>query len=184
MKPLDLQINVNEIPDAGISVVETLPVEWIGAALFPAYTAVGEGKVEAEVTRMGENALVRGRVHARVAFDCSRTLEPAEIDLDVPFAELFVRNDTQDINLAEAEVSSDDLEEEPWVISGGVIDIEALVREHLMLAQDPYPLHPSQQRDSDEVDEVAPTTSEPLWSSTGDSVDPRWEALREIKLKD
>jgi uncharacterized metal-binding protein YceD (DUF177 family) len=180
MKPLDLKLNVNEIPEAGVDVVETLPPEWVAESLLPAYEPAGEGRVEAEVTRMGENALVRGRVLAKVAYQCSRTLERAEVVLDVPFAELFVRGHAQDINLADADVSSDDLEDEPWLIESGQIDIEALIREHLVLAQDPYPLHPSQQRDiGDDDDEPAAT---PMWSSKADNVDPRWEALKGLKL--
>jgi len=183
MKPLDLQLNVNEIPDAGVSVVRELPIEWVAETLLPAYEATGPGRIEAEVTRMGENALVRGQAEVPVTFLCSRTLERAEVTLKAPFAELFVRAHAQEINLAEAEVSSDDLEEEPWVIEGAVIDIEALVREHVVLAQDPFPLHPSQQREDDDDEAGADGASGPVWSSREDQIDLRWEQLKDIKLK-
>jgi uncharacterized metal-binding protein YceD (DUF177 family) len=187
MKPLDLQLNVNEIPEAGVSIALDLPAEWITPSLLPAYSAGGDGKVTAEVQRMGDNAFVRGTVRVPVTFACSRTLEPAEETLDVPFAELFVKGEARELNLADADISSDDLEDEPWVIQGSMIDIEALIREHIVLAQDPYPLHPSQRPDVEE-DEDAPEgdaveTTPPLWSSAADAVDPRWEKLRGLKLE-
>jgi len=185
MKPLDLQINVNEIPDAGVDVAVDLPAEWIAETLLPAYSAHGDGRVTAEVTRMGENAFVRGKVVVPVTFVCSRTLDECEETLSIPFAELFVRNDTKEINLAEADVSSDDLDDEPWAIVGAMMDIEGLIREHIVLAQDPYPRHPSLRGEPalDEDDDTVVDTT-PLWSSTADRVDPRWHKLRDVKLKD
>jgi len=187
MKPLDLKLNIHEIPDAGVSVETELPVEWLAEALLPAYEARGPARLKAEVTRMGDNALARGKVVVPVAFQCSRTLERAELDLDVPFAELFVRGHDKDIDLSDVDVSSDELDDEPWVIDGGVVDLEALVREHIVLAQDPYPLHPSlpprdAEVEADDEGEDAPPPA-PLWSSAPDGVDPRWEQLRDLKLK-
>lgn len=189
MKPLDLQLNVNEIPEAGVSIALDLPAEWIAPSLLPAYATGGDGRVTAEVQRMGDNAFVRGKVRVPVTFACSRTLEPAEETLDVPFAELFVRGEARELNLADADISSDDLEDEPWVIQGSMIDLEALIREHIVLAQDPYPLHPAHRpadgdgEDGDEAGPGAAPTSPPLWSSAADAVDPRWEKLRGLKLE-
>jgi uncharacterized metal-binding protein YceD (DUF177 family) len=186
MKPLDLKLNIHEIPDAGVSVEIDLPEAWLADALLPAYEARGPAHLKAEVTRMGDNALARGRVVVPVAFQCSRTLERAEVDLEVPFAELFVRGQEKDIDLSDVDVSSDELDDEPWVIEGGTIDLEALIREHIVLAQDPYPLHPSQPpREAAEDDAVEDEASAPapLWSSTPDGGDPRWEQLRDLKLK-
>jgi uncharacterized metal-binding protein YceD (DUF177 family) len=190
MKPPDLQLNIHEIPDAGVSVEIDLPVEWLAEALLPAYEARGPAHLKAEVTRMGDNALVRGTVRVPVAFQCSRTLERAEVDLDVPFAELFVRSEGHDdIDLSDVDVSSDELVDEPYLIKGGTVDIEDLVRENIVLVQDPYPLHPSQPPRTPDVDDASDADdadgepAAPLWSSAPDRIDPRWEQLRDIKLK-
>jgi uncharacterized metal-binding protein YceD (DUF177 family) len=187
MKPLDLKLNIHEIPDAGVAVDLDLPVEWLAEVLLPAYEARGPAHLKAEVTRMDTNALVRGSVRVPVAFNCSRTLERAEVDLDVPFAELFVPGAGHgDIDLSDVDVSSDELDDEPYLIEGGIIDIEGLVRENIVLAQDPYPLHPSQPPRTpmdDDGDREADAPAAPLWSSVPDRVDPRWEQLRDLKLK-
>jgi hypothetical protein len=49
------------------------------------------------------------------------------------------------------------------------------VRESIVLAQDPYPVAAN----APAPDE---TVTAPLWSSTLDGVDPRWERLKSIKL--
>ena len=189
MKPLELQLNIHEIPDAGVTVDIDLPVEWLAEALLPSYEARGPAHLKAEVTRMGDNAFVRGSVTVPVAYACSRTLERAELDLDVPLAELFVRaQGHEDIDLSDVDVSSDDLSDEPYLVEGGLIDLEGLVRENIVLAQDPYPLHPSQPPRTpslDDDDDAEETTSppEPMWSSKPEPGDARWEQLRNLKLE-
>ncbi len=175
MKPEDLQLNAHEIPAAGLRLQGELPAEWAASSLVQAYRAAGPARLALDVQPIGDNVLVRGDIRLMVDFDCSRTLQPGRIDLVAPFSELFVPGTKTQLNLAEEDVSSDDLVDEPWVIEGGAIDLEALVREHLVLAQDPYPVAADVERD------VAPAGT-PLWSSRGDAIDPRWEKLRDIQL--
>lgn len=178
MKPSDLQLNVHEIPEAGITLDGTLPAEWAAESLLDAYRAESPLTLTLEVERMGENVLVRGKAEVALAYECSRTLQPAQMVLKAPFAELFVEGEKHHHNLAEHDISSDDLEDEPWLIENGKIDLEALVREALVLAQDPYPLAPGVARDG--ADDAPAET--PLWSSGAGEVDPRWERLKNIKL--
>lgn len=177
MKPADLHLNAHEIPSAGVTLAGDLPAEWVAESLLPAYRTASPIHLEIEVTPVGDNLLARGRFTVRLDFDCSRTLEPSSVDLDVPFAELFVPGQKHLLNLADEEVSSDDLADEPWVIDDGGVDLEALVREHLVLAQDPYPVAPGIARAGDEDDKDTP-----LWSSKPEGGDPRWEQLKNLKL--
>lgn len=177
MKPSDLQINVYEIPNAGISLAGELPLEWAAESVLPAYRAISPVSLSLEVQPVGDNVLVRGTAAVTLEFDCSRTLETASIRLETPITELFVPGDKHHLKLDDGEeVSSDDLTDEPWIIENGRIDLEGLVREHLVLAQDPYPVAAPAT--------VAPTEPNPapLWSSALDGVDPRWERLKSLKL--
>jgi uncharacterized metal-binding protein YceD (DUF177 family) len=199
MKASDLQLNAHEIPAAGVSLVGELPPEWVAESLLPAYRANAPIELKLEVKPVGDNYLARGRFKVRLDFDCSRTLEPSSIDLEGEVGELFTPGDKHSLKLADEDVSSDDLgADEPWIIDDrGHIDLEALVREHLVLAQDPYPVAPDApaQRDPDDP---------PLWSSqrpgapvsTGRDalseptpapvpepvIDARWERLKNLKL--
>lgn len=175
MKPSDLQLNAHEIPAAGLSLAGELPAEWVAESLLPAYHASSPLTLRIEVSPVGDNVLARGKLDVRLDFECSRTLVPASLDLHTEFAELFTPGDKHLLNLADEEISSDDLVEEPWLIEGGRIDLEALVRESLVLAQDPYPVAPGQEQGSEHA-------NRPLWSSTAEGGDTRWERLKNLKL--
>lgn len=178
MKPSDLQIAVAELPSNGKKFAGELPAEWVTESLLPAYKGSTGLRLELDVTPIAENILVRGKLAVRLDFECSRTLAPASVELTAPFSELFVPGEKHRMTLTDEEVSSDDLTDEPWIIADGVVDLEALVREHLVLAQDPYPVAPGVTRPDDD-DDTEPT---PLWSSAQQGVDPRWEQLKNLKL--
>ena len=173
MKASDLQLNAHEIPSAGLTLAGELPADWVADSLLPAYTTSSPITLQIEVLPVAENVLAKGRLRIRLDFECSRTLAPASVDLDTTFTELFTPGQKHLVNLAEEDISSDDLADEPWIIDNGVIDLEALVREHLVLSQDPYPVAPGAKAEPSDV---------PLWSSTLDGVDPRWERLKNLKL--
>jgi uncharacterized metal-binding protein YceD (DUF177 family) len=175
MKPSDLQLNAHEIPNAGITLDGELPIEWVAESVLPAYRALSPLKLKVEVQPVGDNLLARGEARVTLEFECSRTLETAKTELVVPFGELFVPGTRHEMKLVDEDISSDDLTDEPWVIEDGKIDLEALIREHIVLAQDPYPVAPGTARDDEPADA-------PLWSSALDGVDPRWERLKNLKL--
>ncbi|MCC6623090.1 MAG: DUF177 domain-containing protein [Deltaproteobacteria bacterium] len=176
MKPSDLQLNLHEIPEAGLTLEGTLPAEWAAESLLDPYRALSPVALRLEVERMADNVLVRGQASLRLGFECSRTSAPAEVELVAPFAELFMEGGKHHHNLVELEVSSDEVVDEPWVIEDGKIDLEALVRESIVLAQDPYPLAPGVERgDEDEA-------AAPVWTSAAGDIDPRWERLKNLKL--
>lgn len=173
MKASDLQLNAREIPSAGLTLSGNLPVEWVAESLLPAYRSASPIELTIDVSVIGDNVLAQGNLKVKLEFECSRTLVPSSIELDTDFSELFTPGQKHLVNLAEEDISSDDLEDEPWIIDNGVVDLEALVREHLVLSQDPYPVAPGT---------VAAPPETPLWSSTLDGVDPRWEQLKNVKL--
>lgn len=174
MKITKLSIAVDEIPEAGWVVRGELPVEWMTESLLPPYTATSPVQVDLEARRVAENVLVSGRATVELAFECSRTLAPGLTTLDVDVHELFTPGERHALNL-EAGVDADDLEatDEPWILEGGRLDLEPLLRETLVLAQDPYPVV----GDKGEADE-----DRPLWQSGRGEVDPRWARLKDIKL--
>jgi len=172
MKPADLKLNARELASAGVTLAGELPAEWAAESLLPAYRACSPVHLELDVKPIGDNVLAKGRLSVRLDFECSRTLAPASVELDTTFTELFTPGQKHVMNLADEEVSSEDLADEPWVIDDGLIDLEALVREHLVLSQDPYPVAAGAPRPGDA----------PLWSSTIHDLDPRWERLKNLKL--
>lgn len=172
MKPTNLHIAVANIPDAGIALEGELPVEWVAESLMPAYEARSPLSVSMDVRRVNGSVLVQGYAAILLGFECSRTLEPSEAHLRVDFAELFVPGDKHEFSLGDG-VDSDAIDDEPYTIVDGMVDLEQLVREELVLAQDPYPV--AVESDDDDSDA-------PVWTSTSNEVDARWAELMKLKL--
>ena len=173
-KPPQLQISLDEVPEPGLRVVGDLPESWLEESLLSPYTPTGPVKVELEVRCMGGNVLVQGQMDLVVGFSCSRTGRAGTSELNVMLNELFQPAGSHTVYLGQAEVSSEDLgTDEPFVYEGNRLDLEPFVREHLVLAQDPFPTL---------TDATASPSGVAAWSSRGDEVDPRWAKLKDLEL--
>ncbi|PJB72031.1 MAG: hypothetical protein CO096_08595 [Armatimonadetes bacterium CG_4_9_14_3_um_filter_66_14] len=177
MKTTDLQQKIASLPGAGLVLEGELPVAWLAPSLIDAYEARSGLRLRLEVRPVNDNVLVLGKASIVLGFACSHTGLPAETTLVLDFSELFVPEDSHEFNLGDGvDVTDiDAMDDEPYLIKDGIIDLETLVREELVLAQDPYPIADAGSR-ADDADEL------PAWSSASVEVDPRWAALAKVKL--
>ena len=168
---LVLTIPIDEIPAAGLELSGELPAEWFAESLLEPYEALSGLSVTLTLKRYNDNVHVEGHLRVRLGFSCSRTLAPGITDVDTRVSELFQKGEANQLKLGDG-VETDDMEAEmPHVYVDNEIDLEPLVREELVLAQEPYPT-------------IADRVSEgPAWSN-GDvePLDPRWEKLKSLKL--
>ncbi len=176
---ISLVLNVDEIPDAGKPVRGELGVDWLAESLLPPYKATGPLRVALDVRRMGDNLFVEGRLQVELSFACSRTLEPGTLSVDARVSELFQPAGRHAMNLGDG-LDADAVEDEPYTFAGREIDLEPLIREEIVLAQDPYPVIGGRPEEGaeDEADEA----DAPVWTSTGEDADPRWSKLKDFKL--
>lgn len=115
-----------------------------------------------------EGVLVSAEVHAPLAAECGRCLDPLTTQLDVPVAELFVYT---------PEVDDDDVP----VVDGDFVDLEPVLRDAIVLA---LPLNPICGEDcaglcarcGARLAEVEPDHAH-------DDLDPRWAALVGLEQK-
>ena len=173
MKLPSLIIQVDELPEAGKVIDAELPAAWLGDTLLPPYKLLKDAVLSLEVRRVEDNVWVEGKVTLQLRFECSRTLEPGEMTINVGLSELYQPGTRTDVNLGDG-LDCDDLDsDEPYVFDGGQLDLEPLIREQLVLAQPPYP-----------VVEAAPDDAEDtvVWSSHEQDVDPRWAELKKLTL--
>jgi uncharacterized protein len=113
-----------------------------------------------------EGVLVSAELHAPLAAECGRCLEPVEQHLDLPVAELFVY-----------EPEADD--DEVPVLDGDFVDLEPLLRDAVVLA---LPLNPICAEDcaglcarcGARLADVEPDHSH-------DDIDSRWSALASLQ---
>lgn len=168
---LELIVAVDEIPEAGWFVDGSLPAEWLGDTLLDAYTALGPVHVQLSARRLHSSVYVEGTVSVDLSFECSRTLVPGQTVLSVALSELFQPEGAMELKLGDG-LDADAIDDTPWTYdSSKRIDLEPLIREELVLAQEPFP-----------TVEPAAASEGPVWTSTSEDVDPRWSKLKDIKL--
>lgn len=122
-----MQFKINDIGADGLPINVPVTAEWLGAAC-PALGARPGPKgllVKGQLTRAGDDFLLRADLRGQLETSCARCLEPAVIEVSVPITINFVSSD--------ADNTEDD---DPDVISfvGPEIDISDEVRDEIILA--------------------------------------------------
>ena len=168
-----LTIPVDEIPEAGFVVKRDFPAEWVGDSALPAYRALSPVSIDVVAKRYQDNVHVEGRVCLDLGFTCGRSLVDSTARLDISFSELFQPAGASSINLGEG-IDGDDIEDQPYTYEEGSIDLEPLIREEIVLAQDPYPT----------VTDSTTAGTEPVWTSAETNVDSRWAQLAQLKIQE
>ena len=173
MKLPSLIIQVDELPEAGKVIEAELPAAWLGDTLLSPYKLLADAVLSIEARRVEDNIWVEGKVTLELGFECSRTLVPGEMTINVSLSELFQPGTRSDVNLGDG-LDCDDLDsDEPYIFDGGQLDLEPLIREQLVLAQPPYPVVEAAPDDADET---------VVWTSNEQDVDPRWAQLKKLSL--
>jgi uncharacterized protein len=137
-----------------------------GSTLDGVYTSeAADLLLDLRLESVVEGVLATGRVSGSLVAECVRCLDPVEVELDADFQELFYY-DLEDLSAAELEEAVAVVEE--------LVDVEALVRDAVMLD---LPLQPLCEPD---CPGLCPECGAALAEDPGhqhESVDPRWAAL-------
>lgn len=120
---------------------------------------------------------VAGDLVGTVAVDCDRCLKPVNVALSVHFDVGFLADTEYEASVAH-ELGADDLDVAPY--SGGVVDLDELVREQILLAL------PSRSLCSESCKGLCPIcgrdrNANPSCNCEAGDGDPRWAALRSLK---
>ena len=114
---------------------------------------------------------ITGKYSTVIKTQCVRCLKEIEIELENNFTGTFLdeneyRQYLKSLN-TECEINQDEIYDE---IEDGVIDLERLVREYIILDMPPYP----------QCDPICEDNSE-IEKYSDDGIDPRWQQLLQIK---
>lgn len=120
-----------------------------------------------------EGVLVSGTVRARVDAECARCLEPVSWSEDADIQELFVYP-PQDARGHRVEAEGDDEEDAPPVIEDDLIDLEATVRDAVVLR---LPIAPLCREDCPGLCVECGVRLEQEPGHRHEVNDPRWAAL-------
>jgi len=156
-------------------VVPAPPPMAVGMAEVPAGSDI---ELDLRLEAVMEGVLVTGEARTRYAAECARCLDPLSRELEVDFQELF-RYPIDDDHPLVDEVDVGD-EDEDYYLEDDLLDLEPVIRDAVVLALPQSPLC----RDDCpglcvecgvKLADVGPEHSH------GESFDPRWEALRQLR---
>jgi uncharacterized protein len=124
-----------------------------------------------------EGVLVSGSVHATAVGACVRCLDPAEVELDVTFQELFAYAD----RAAHHHQVGDLDEDEVRVLEGDLLDLEPVLRDAVVPA---LPFQPLCRADCPGLCSACGARLADDPDHGHDTIDPRWAALRAMAEPD
>jgi uncharacterized protein len=137
-----------------------------GSSLDGLYTSDGADLLlDLRLESVVEGVLATGRVSGSLVADCVRCLDPVEVEVDADFQELFYY-DLDDLSTEEREEAVGVVEE--------LLDVEALVRDALVLE---LPLQPLCEPDCPGLCSECGAALAEDPDHQHDAVDPRWAAL-------
>ncbi|MCL4502863.1 MAG: DUF177 domain-containing protein [Deltaproteobacteria bacterium] len=128
-----LQISIKAIPDTGKDVILDLGPEWFEQWReedpgLEFSTAAIHGKVN--LSKHGNDILVRGHLAGELGLACSRCLEPFSAPVEADFDLLLVPAPTGE-GPEEEELSAQELDVDFY--TGETVDLEAIIREQIIL---------------------------------------------------
>ncbi|MGA7578055.1 MAG: YceD family protein [Desulfobaccales bacterium] len=139
-----LQISVKSIPETGKEVILTLGKEWFDRwRQEDPGLEFAQGNIRGAVTlaKHGQDILIRGSLEGSLGLSCGRCLEPFAAPVATEF-ELLLLPAPASESPDEEELSARELDLD--VYTGETVDLEALVREQIILL---VPLKPLCQED-------------------------------------
>jgi uncharacterized protein len=138
----------------------------------------GPLRVHLAISRYGSEVLVRGKVALDVGLECSRCLRffstAVESELETYLKEAKGRGGDDEGDLTEEETDIELLEK-------GVIDLRAMIAEQIHLALPVKPLCEEGCRGL--CSRCGVDLNKETCSCAGGETDPRWEALKQLKVK-
>ncbi|MDT0321207.1 YceD family protein [Streptomyces millisiae] len=133
--------------------------------------------VELRMESVMEGVLVTGTVHAPLAGECVRCLEPLAREVEADFQEMYAYPDLEGRGRS-AEPADEERDEETLYLQGDLFDLEPVLRDAVVLA---LPLQPVCRED---CPGLCPDCGVPLAQDPDhqhdEAVDIRWAALREF----
>ncbi|MGW0993017.1 YceD family protein [Streptomyces sp. NPDC002520] len=133
-------------------------------------------ELELRLESVMEGVLVTGTARAQAEGECVRCLEPVGLELDADFQELFSYPDADDRGRVIAEPGDDaEDDEDRFFIEDGLIDLEPLLRDAVVLA---LPMQPVCQDDCPGLCSECGARLADDPDHHHDAVDIRWAALQ------
>jgi uncharacterized protein len=126
-----MRYRIKDIGDAGLEVQVPITAAWLatecpGVEVEPVPQGVA---LHGRIDKSGESYLLRGQLRGALGTACSRCLEPAAVELDVPVVVSYEETDEDG-----EESAADDEDGDVRSFTGGEIDLGPELRDEILLA--------------------------------------------------
>lgn len=143
-------------------------------------TVAGELEVAGRAHRIAETADIAGTIVGKLGVACHRCIEPFEVPIDIRFDDSFVTLDTYEQSKAEHEIGGADLNVS--IFDGERIDLGEIVREQILLNVPTHLL--CDENCAGLCENCGANKNAVACDCHKDEIDPRWNALRELKIQE
>ncbi len=172
-----MKVPLDKIGPDGYDLDTKLELPWMAELLRDAkapFEAVEPGELSVRLDRAGEVVHVRGDITVHLSTPCGRCLRALTYDIEAPIEVAMFPLGSEPSAGEEGELESDDLGVSTY--EHKEIDLTNLVRDEIFLEM---PMNPvCEGKAAESCVAAIPAASEPEKPKT----DPRWDALKSIKL--
>jgi len=132
-----MRYRIKDIGDAGLEVHVPVTAAWLTSECPGVDVEPGPGGValHGRIDQSGESYLLRGDLRGQLVTPCSRCLEPATVELNLPLVVSYEEADEDD-----EEADADDEDGDVRTFTGGEIDLGPELRDEILLAMPIGPL--------------------------------------------
>jgi uncharacterized metal-binding protein YceD (DUF177 family) len=133
-------LQIQDLDESGKDWTFAIGRDWLASALRDTELGPGaeDGRLDVHAQRNGSDVLVQGHIHAELAAKCARCLNDVSLPVELTMASLYSPVRTRPRGAEEIEVRLDEMNRDYY--SGAVIELDSMVREHLLLEAPMKPL--------------------------------------------
>lgn len=180
-----MRVHIDKIGPEGFEIDTRLESQWLAEMMLEAkapFEPAGDGRLVVRLDRVGDDVVhARGRVTVSLSAPCGRCLESLRYDINVPIEVALFPHGSEPVSGADGELDADDLGVSTY--EHKEVDLTGIVRDEIFLEM---PMNPvcafAEARACPNYQKVAGTIDLPIDEEPRPGQDPRWAALKSIKL--
>jgi uncharacterized metal-binding protein YceD (DUF177 family) len=133
-------LQIQDLDESGKDWTFAIGKDWLASALRDTELGPGaeDGRLDVHAQRNGADVLVQGHIHAELAATCARCLNDVVLPVELTMASLYSPEQTRPRGAEEIDVRLDEMNRDYY--SGAEIELDSMVREHLLLEAPMKPL--------------------------------------------